>query len=298
LSHLAEEIRSQPAAWRRVPEVVADHGHGLPRPGGRVAVIGCGTSWFMASAYAGARETLGLGETDAFAASEMPAGREYDAIVCITRSGTTTEVLTLLERLRAGDGPAAPTVAITTDPDAPVARAASSTIVLDFADERSVVQTVFATTALMLLRAHLGEDVEPLAARAEVALAAPPEARIMDAEQVTFLGRGAAVGLAQEAALKLREAALAWAEAYPAMEYRHGPISLAQAGRAVWSLGALPPGLAEDIGRTGATLVHHDEDPIVGLVRAQLVAEALAVRRGLDPDRPRHLSRSVTLETS
>ena len=45
--------------------------------------------------------------------------------------------------------------------------------------------------------------------------------------QITFLGRGWTVGLAREAALKCREAAAFWAEAYPAMDYRHGPISIA-----------------------------------------------------------------------
>ena len=72
----------------------------LPRPGERVAVVGCGTSWFMAQAYAAARETPGGGETDAFAASEMPSGRRYDRVVAISRSGTTTEVVRLLGRVR------------------------------------------------------------------------------------------------------------------------------------------------------------------------------------------------------
>ena len=49
----------------------------------------------------------------------------------------------------------------------------------------------------------------------------------LEVEQVSFLGRGWTVGLANEAALKLRESVQFWAEAYPAMEYRHGPISIA-----------------------------------------------------------------------
>jgi len=70
--------------------------------------------------------------------------------------------------------------------------------------------------------------------------------------QVVFLGRGWSVGLAQEAALKVRESAQAWSEAYPAMEYRHGPISTAGPGTVVWSLVELPPGLAGEITQTGA----------------------------------------------
>jgi fructoselysine-6-P-deglycase FrlB-like protein len=63
----------------------------------------------------------------------------------------------------------------------------------------------------------------------------------------------------------------------------------------VWGLGPLPGGLAEDIASTGATVLTFDEDPLATLVRAQIVAEALARARGLNPDRPRHLTRSVVL---
>ena len=68
-------------------------------------------------------------------------------------------------------------------------------------------------------------------------------AGVADAEQVTFVGRGWTIGLAAEAALKLRESAQFWTESYPAMEYRHGPVSIATAGRATWALGEVPPGL-------------------------------------------------------
>jgi len=292
-SFLAREIASQPEAWRAAARVAADEGAGLPAPGERVAAIGCGTSWFIAQAYASLREAAGQGETDAFAASEMPRGRRYDRVVCISRSGTTTEVLEALSALRAGRRP--PTVAITADADTPIAHAADVTVALPFADERSVVQTVFATSVLALMRAHLGDDVERLADQAERAIAAGPPPTAMEAEQFTFLGSGAGAALAQEAALKLREAAQCWTEAYPAMEYRHGPISIAQPGRVVWALGPLPSGLAQDIAGTGAIVLAFDEDPMATLVRAHTVAEALARARGLDPDRPRHLTRSVVL---
>jgi fructoselysine-6-P-deglycase FrlB-like protein len=156
------------------------------------------------------------------------------------------------------------------------------------------VQTRFATTALALLRASLGDDVEALAVQAETALTLPID-DLLDAEQVTFVGRGAAVGLTFEAALKTREAAQFWAESYPAMDYRHGPIAIAQPGRLVWSLGAVPEGLADEVAATGARLVHHDLDPLAGLVVVHRFAVALAERRGLDPDHPRSLTRSVIL---
>ncbi|MDH6126272.1 sugar isomerase [Kitasatospora sp. GP82] len=302
-----EELATQPANWRRAAALAAEASIALPQHGERVAVVGCGTSWFMAQAYAALREAGGHGETDALAASEFPLGRSYDRVLAISRSGTTTEVLDLLSHLRTGSGKAH-TTAVTADPDTPIAGVADQLLVLDFADERSVVQTRFATTALALLRAHLELEgplspgagtVLQAADDAERAIAQPVPEALVTAEQLTFLGRGWTYGLAQEAGLKMREAATAWTEAYPAMEYRHGPISIAAPGRVVWSFGELPDGLAEDITRTGALLIADSGtgglDPLADLTRAQRLAVAMAESRGLNPDEPRSLTRSVIL---
>ncbi|MFC5288945.1 SIS domain-containing protein [Actinokineospora guangxiensis] len=302
-SFVAAEIASQPACWRRAAEIGAG-GLGV-EAGERVAVVGCGTSWFMAMAYAALREGAGHGVTDAFAASEAPLGRDYDRrdydrrdyyrrdydrVVAISRSGTTTEVVDLL---RGHAGRAATTV-VTGVAGSPVTEVADTAVVLEFADERSVVQTRFATSTLALLRASLGEDLGAPAADCARVLELPV-AGLAAAEQITFLGRGWTVGLAAEAALKLREAAGAWTESYPAMEYRHGPISIARPGRATWMFGPAPDGLADEVTALGADFVSTGVDPMAQLVLAQRVAVAMAAARGLDPDNPRGLSRSVIL---
>ncbi|GGV90221.1 SIS domain-containing protein [Streptomyces massasporeus] len=292
MTHVEDELTSQPECWARAASEAPRFEKVLPAPGERVAIVGCGTSYFMAQAAAALREGAGQGETDAFAASEFPHGRRYDRVVALTRSGTTTEVLDLLGRLKGG----APTTAITADPDTPVKAAADALAVLDFADERSVVQTRFATTALTLLRAHLGLHPDTAVTDARTALAEPLPEGIVECGQFTFLGRGWTVGLANEAGLKMREAALAWAEAYPAMEYRHGPISITTEGTATWMLGDAPDGLAEQVRGTGALWIAGALDPLAELVRVHRLAVALAASRGLDPDTPRHLTRSVILE--
>lgn len=289
----ATEITSQPECWLRAAEVAAERAAALPRTGERVAVVGCGTSWFMAQAYAARREAAGLGETDAFAASELPAGRGYHRLLAITRSGTTTEVLELLRGLP----PAIPSVVVTGVADSPVVPLAGDVVVLDFADEESVVQTRFATTALALLRAHLGEDLTGAVADARRAVDGPLPLPADGTEQVTFLGRGWTVGLANEAALKCREAATFWTESYPAMEYRHGPISITGPRRAAWLFGTAPDGLAGQVAATGGAFVTSDLDPMADLIRAQRFALAVAAHRGLDPDHPRHLTRSVILDS-
>ncbi|MFC9330712.1 SIS domain-containing protein [Kitasatospora sp. NPDC057015] len=305
-SRTTVEIASQAACWRQAAQTLPRHAAALPRRGENVAVVGCGTSWFMAQSYAALRESGGHGRTDAFAASEFPSGRDYDRILAITRSGTTTEVLELLGRARG----TTPTAAITADPATPVMTLADEIALLDFADEESVVQTRFATTVLALLRAHLeAEGALPAGVRtlagaaedAEDAVAEPLPAGLLDAEQVTFLGSGWTYGLALEAGLKMREAAGAWTEAYPAMEYRHGPIAVTGPGRATWMFGTLPAGLAGDVARVGGTLVAGSQDtaggldPLADLIRAQRLAVAVAEARGFDPDRPRNLTRSVVL---
>ncbi|UQA92056.1 SIS domain-containing protein [Streptomyces halobius] len=305
-SRTSTEIASQPRIWRRAAESVAHVGDVLPRKGERVAVVGCGTSWFMAQVYAELREAGGHGETDAFAASEFPLCRRYDRILAISRSGTTTEVLDLLSRVSGGT----PVGAITATPRTPLVAAAGAVAVLDFADEESVVQTRFATATLALLRRHLEvADALPTGVRpmvraitdAERAVTAALEAGVCAAEQFTFLGTGWTCGFALEAALKVREAAGAWSEAYPTMEYRHGPISVTGPGRVTWVFGGVPEGLADDVVRVGGTYVARsgtsvsDLDPMADLIRAQRLAVFLAEARGLDPDRPSNLTRSVVL---
>ncbi|MEE1845245.1 sugar isomerase [Streptomyces sp. NPDC007076] len=291
MSFVEIETASQPECWRRAAELARTQSAALPAAGERIAVVGCGTSFYMAQAYAALREGSGQGESDAFAASEFPAGRGYDRVVALTRSGTTTEVLELLERLRGTTR----TVAITADPNTPVMTAADDIVVLDFADEQSVVQTRFATTLLTLLRAHLGLHTEDVVRDAETALAEPLPEGLVDCTQFTFLGRGWTAGLANEAALKMKEASLSWTESYPAMEYRHGPISIATSGTATWMFGTAPEGLEEQVLATGARWVQSGLDPLAELVRVQRLAIARAAARGLDPDSPRHLTRSVVL---
>jgi fructoselysine-6-P-deglycase FrlB-like protein len=294
MSEIVREIASQPDRWRRAAAAAREAATSLPSRGERVAVIGCGTSWFVAQAYASMREASGGGETDPFAASEAPDARSYDTVLAISRSGTTTEVVRFLERVPSTTR----TVAICGVDDTPVASTSRDRVVLGFADERSVVQTRFATSALALLRASLGQDLEPIALDAERALDADLPIDPGAFDHFVFLGRGWTVGLANEAALKLREASGAWAESYPAMEYRHGPISVAGSRSAIWPIGEVETDLLLDVATTGAKVVDTSSDgldPMAELILIQRTAVALAELRGLDPDRPRHLTRSVVL---
>jgi fructoselysine-6-P-deglycase FrlB-like protein len=295
-SHLQREVAGQPDDWAAVVGRLAEVAPALPPRGARLAVIGCGTSYYMAQSYASLRESSGYGETDAFAASENRLGRAYEHVLALTRSGTTTEVLDVLRELRDRE---IPTTVVTAVPGTPATELTDQVVLLPEVDEQSVVQTRFATTTLVLLRAALGEDIAPAVADARRVLAEPEEtalAGLAEVEQVTFVGTGWGVGVAEEAALKLRESAQFWTESYPAMEYRHGPIAIASRGRAIWAFGPVPEGLPEQVAATGAHFEHREADPLAELVRVHRLCLAKARQADVDPDQPRHLTRSVVLE--
>ncbi len=296
MSITEDEIASQPQIWTGAMPDCAALGDLLCAPGERVLIAGCGTSAFVAASLASLREAAGLGETDWAFASEAPLHRRYDRLVVLTRSGTTTEVLECLAAARATRR-----CLVTAVADSPAAQAADRHLVLPAADEQSVVQTRFPTTVLLLARAAFGQDVDPVIAQGQRAVDLPLPVDVAAVDHLVYLGTGWTIGLAHEAALKVREAAQAWSESYPAMDYRHGPVAVAGPRSLVWVFGPPPPGLVEDVQATGALVLHPGTlpevaDPLAQLVLAQRLAVALAQHRGLDPDHPRHLSRSVILD--
>jgi fructoselysine-6-P-deglycase FrlB-like protein len=291
-SHAELEVFSQPEIWEQTIGFYPSAAASMPQKGERVAFVGCGTSWFMSMSAAALWESHGFGEADAFTSSEFIYTRHYDRIVAITRSGTTTETVDLLKRTK-GSGK---TVVITAVAGSPVTEHADETILIDFADEQSVLQTRYATSVIVLIRTHLGEDLSTQIEDCRKILKEPLDPKILASEQIAFLGTGWTVGLAQEAALKTRESAQFWAEAYPAMDYRHGPMSIAEAGRTTWMFGEAPSGLAGELKATGANWRESGKlDPLVDLVYAQRIAIAISEGRGLDTDHPRGLSRSIVL---
>ena len=157
------------------------------------------------------------------------------------------------------------------------------------------MQTRFATTGARPPARARGRDLTDAIrdARVGVEEALPVDPAAFD--RFVFLGHGWTVGLANEAALKMREAALATTESYPAMEYRHGPISVAGPSTLVWHLGEVEDALVRDIEAAGATVVVRGLDPMAELILIQRTAVALAESKGLDPDHPRNLTRSVVL---
>jgi glucosamine--fructose-6-phosphate aminotransferase (isomerizing) len=140
-----------------------------------------------------------------------------------------------------------------------------------------------------------------------------------------FLGRGISAATAMEARLKLLELTYVPSLAYPAGESKHGPISIIEEGVPVIFLcprGETRKGIVGSIMEMkarGARIISVCEEgdkeiidlsddvvemprgipdvlsPISYVVPLQLFAYHLAIRKGLDPDKPRNLAKSVTV---
>lgn len=281
-----DEIASQPAMWSRAQRQVADEVP-LPETGRPVLFLGCGTSYYIGESYSRLRTHLGLGRSRAAVPSELSHVDSDETIVVLSRSGTTGDVIDAARRLRSGHR----VIGISGTPGTELGELCHDVIDLSYADERSIVQTRFATTAFTLLRASLVTGEDFLISQAQQALARPLPAAAPD--HIVFLGTGFSLGLAHEAALKCLESSGRWAEAYAVLEYQHGPISAAGPGTWVWPLVPIPADLAKAVAATGARLITPTLDPQAELVAVHRVAVEMAFAAGRNPDVPPHLSRSV-----
>ena len=249
------EIFSQPAIWRRAAALGAD-----PAVARRWSPRGSGCSPSAAAPRRTSRSPTrccarrpGSASPTTPSPASFPAGpTSTTASLTFCRSGTTTEIVDALQVLPAHWR----RVVVTGVADSPVAALADDVVDLGFADETSVVQTRFPTATLVAARVATGEldavRLDALVAQAEDALAVELPEGLEEVEHVVYLGTGWALGIAHEAALKVRESALAWAESYPSSDYRHGPLAVAGERSLVTLLGDAPDGLAADVAVTGA----------------------------------------------
>jgi glucosamine--fructose-6-phosphate aminotransferase (isomerizing) len=220
-------------------------------------------------------------------------------------------------------------VAITNFADSPMAQASAHCLPLLAGVEQSVAATktfVTSVVAGLALVADWQQDSALRAAVAELPEAfeaalmldwSPLAARMSRAQSGFVLGRGPAFAIANECALKLKETCGLHAEAYSAAEVLHGPSAIVQAQFPVLALAvedAAQSGVVQtaerlaaqgaDVFVTGATAagcvtlpsvggLHPLVAPLVLAVGFYSFVEALARRRGFDPDTPPHL-RKVT----
>jgi glucosamine--fructose-6-phosphate aminotransferase (isomerizing) len=295
----------------------------------RIVLTGAGSSYYVAQVAAAAlRERCGLPGVAAPLSevllrpegvlSKTEPGRQ--PVIVISRSGTTTEAIAAASAVREAGHP---TLCVTCRNGTTLEDVVDEVLRVP-ADEQAIVMTrSFVAMTVLLLRlvarlvpgAALGTDLDRLPngwATAGSLIAPALDLAAGNPSRVAVLGGGAAFGLANEAVLKLTETSQVPANAWEPLEFRHGPISVSEPGVLVVGIiggagaDAEAPVLAE-AGRLGATIWQPalggglaSLDPIASLPLLlhplQALAFGLAIRRGCDPDRPRHLSQVVVLD--
>ncbi len=338
---MAKEMSEQAAVlrWQAGDVAAVEALTNLVAEADTVLLTGCGSAYFACRLGASWLGRFAGRPALAIQASEMADHAAFlgsRTIVCaVTQSGETADVLEAMEIARRSGAAVA---TLTNVEHSSAARAADAIISLGAGRERSVLATKSMTAMLgrlLVLAEQLGDSAE-VAIDALVNAAdtiadldrsetfrsflEATVAAIGKQEHAYVIGRGDGVAIAQEAALKIKEASYIHAESFAAGELKHGAIALiepgspcllfttdshhardtASAAQEVRSRGGYTIGVGP--GFDGVTDLSFDpqldgpELAIAEIYVAQALALELAIRRKLDPDYPRNLAKSVTVK--
>ena len=251
MSFLQQEIRQQPQVlmtlldqeWEHVQRIAA----GLRTRRPKYVVIAARGTSDNAARYGqyvlGAHNRLpvGLATPSLFSVYGQPPNLAEGLVVGISQSGQSPDIVAVLAH---GREQGAPTLAITNEPDSPLAQQAEYVIALHAGAEQAVAATKTYTAqlaALALLSCGLAEDagrlellrrvplaVERVLGREELIARAVERYRYM--ETCVVLGRGYNYATAFEIALKLKELNYLIAESYSSADFMHGPIAVVGSG--------------------------------------------------------------------
>lgn len=251
---------------------------------------------------------------------EAPLRVDGALFIAISQSGKSPDLLRNAEAAKAAG---AHVVALVNVEDSPLAQLAHTVVPLGAGAEKSVAATksyLASLAAIAQIAAHWQGD----AALLEALDALPGALRqawaqdwsaltdgLAGAHNLFVLGRGLGLAAAQEAALKFKETCGLHAEAYSSAEVKHGPMALVGTGFPVLAFaqpdvtGAGTLAVAEEFRARGAkvwtaaeggdlTLAqapHPALAPLLGVQSFYRAINALALRRGHNPDVPPHLNK-------
>jgi len=343
-AHTLREIESQPQALQDAQQTLSACGAQVVRllqPAPRVLFVGCGSALNIAFAAAPVfaittgqmAVPVAAGDIFLYPQASIEPG---SAVVCISRSGETTETVQAQRTARALG---CRTAALTAYPDSPLAQEADVAIVLTGSQEQSVTTTasvsamIHAGTLMALQTAGEDSRLAEAGQAIEVCKELLPRTRRLAERileevpfnKVAFVGAGPHYGLAREVQLKFKEMTLLPSDAYPLLDYRHGPMSNADSQMLLGIFGsgpgeALEDQLAPEMEALGATTVLVSEssqpqarrryhlsldsglDELLALPLQlplfQYLAYYTSIRLGYDPDHPKNLTHYVQIEVS
>jgi len=333
-TYMRMEIEEIPDAARRLLD---DSAAGLAEAGERlkrlqpvmVATIARGSSDHAAAFLKYAIElTAGVPVASIGPSIMSIYGRELRldgcAAIAISQSGKSPDIVAMAQSARRNG---ALSIALTNTAGSPLAESADISIDLAAGKEQSVAATksfVSSVIAGLAILAHWTGDRALQAAitrlpdtlgRAVTVDWTPLLAALKDRTSLYVLGRGPALAIAQEAALKFKETCGIHAEAYSAAEVLHGPARIVEAGFPVLALAARDASeagvaeIADRLAHQGATAFattsrvaaaqripfvetgHGITDALALIVSFYAFVEMLSRYRGFDPDNPPHLKK-------
>jgi glucosamine--fructose-6-phosphate aminotransferase (isomerizing) len=339
------EISSQPAVWQQcLQDLQRTDLRRLAEGASPLEVewifIGCGTSYYLAQAAAFSFTSLlktaarAVPASEAILQSELvyPLGAKAYYPVLISRSGHTSEVLSVAEMLKKQG---IPFLAITCD-GRELAGMTDRVLKVHVLEESTVMTASFTSMLLSLqyLAATLAEDTAFLDALRQLPMHLQRLLEIYtndvsafartDFDDIAILGQGALYPIASEAALKVMESSSTYAQYFHTLEFRHGPKSIAGPSTLIGGMISESSFEAEsavllemkDLGsqifavvntasdrlREQADLLIELDLPVPELARlvvyvvwGQLLGSYRGLQKGLNPDEPRNLSRVVTI---
>lgn len=294
-----------------------------------IDVVGCGTSYhaglilkMLVQKYLNKRIDTHIASEYAYSANP----NKKILVVAISQSGETADTL---QAVRAAKEKGAKILALTNVVRSSLAAIADETIYLNAGPEVSVVATkTFTSQLAAIYKIILPQHSEKIVKIIEKMLGCKEQVKkiaekIAKKNDVFFIGRGLSYPLAMEGALKLKEISYIHAEAYAGGELKHGPISLIESGVPVIALAPDDEMLTKiygnirEIKARGAVVIavtnneniKKDADftidlpnmenelyPFGVIIPLQFIAYYSCLDRGYDPDRPRNLAKSVTVE--
>lgn len=315
----------------------------------KIYIVACGTAYHAGLVGRLAIESLCRVPVETDIASEFRyrdiLWQPNSLMMVISQSGETADTLAALREAKRHS---IPVLAVTNVVGSSVAREADRVIFTHAGPEIAVASTKAYSTQLLVMyilalyladvrgsadssvikriTAELG-DIEGLVKKAllqEGSIKALAE-KYKNVHSTFFLGRGLDYAVAQEGALKLKEIAYVYAEAYAAGELKHGPLALIEEGIPVLALitqdrlvdktisnikevkarGAVvisicKENLREACQESDEIIMLPDCDPLlaplVAVLPLQIFAYYMAVMRGTDVDKPKNLAKSVTVE--
>lgn len=294
-----------------------------------IHIIGCGTSYHAGLIFSILLEKYARKNAKAFIASEYQFIANPDKntlIVAISQSGETADVLQAIKFAKTKN---VKTLSLTNVMDSGIVRISDCVVYLNAGPEISVVATkTFFSQLVLIYKLIFDFDLKEILGPMERALNKEHSIKdislkLKEKENIFFIARGLFYPIAMEAALKLKEISYIHAEAYAGGELKHGPLSLIQAGTPVIALAPNEQSFAKiygnikEIKARGAFVIAFTDNnelkkevdvaieiektkpdfyPFAVLPLLQFLAYHTTVLRGLDPDRPRNLAKTVTVE--